>query len=159
MKSVGKVLKKPATFYLTGGATAILFGFRAGTIDIDITGDMNELFSHIPKLKEQLNINIELAKPTDFVPNLPDEAKRHILIDTFGKAKFLHFDPYSQAFSKIVRAHTTDITDVKSLVDKNLVDLKKLYKMVKGISDKDFAKYPRLTRPAVENAVKSFMNN
>ena len=115
MKFIGKVLKKNATFYLTGGSTAILFGFREGTIDIDIAGDMDELFLHIPQLKEQLQINVEMAKPTDFIPSLPGEKTRHRLIGYFGKATFMHFDPYSQAFSKIVRGHETDIMDVKAL--------------------------------------------
>lgn len=157
MQSTGKALKKNATFYLTGGSTAILFGFREGTIDIDIAGDMDELFSHIPKLKERLQINIELAKPTDFVPSLPDEINRHILIGKFGKAVFMHFDPYSQAFSKIVRGHTTDIADVKALIGKKLVDPTKLNKMVKKLRDSEFERYPRLNRVAVEMAVESFI--
>ncbi len=156
MKSIGIVLKKSATFYLTGGSTAILFGFREGTIDIDIAGDMDELFSHIPKLKEQLQINVEMAKPTDFVPSLPEEKKRHILIGNFGKATFMHFDPYSQAFSKIVRGHTTDIADVKALFHQGLVDAEKLNALVKNLPDREFMKYPRLNRPAVEMAVESF---
>ena len=149
-------MKKKATFYLTGGATALLYGFREGTIDIDIAGDMDELFSIIPRLKEGLQINIEMAKPTDFIPSLPGEKDRHITIGAFGKAMFMHFDPYSQVFSKIVRAHETDIADAKALVDAELVDPLTLYKMVKKIPDSNFEKYPRLTRAAVEAAVESF---
>lgn len=156
MKSVGKMIKKSATFYLTGGATAILYDFREGTIDIDIAGDMDELFSSIPKLKESLHINIEMAKPTDFIPSLPDEKNRHITIGTFGKVTFMHFDPYAQAFSKIVRGHETDISDVKALVAARLVDAKKLCEMVKKLPDANFARHPRLNRSAVEAVVESF---
>lgn len=158
MKSIGKVLKKRATFYLTGGSTAILYGFREGTIDIDIAGDMDELFSHIPKIKECLQINIEIAKPTDFIPSLPDEKDRHIPIGTFGKVTFMHFDPYSQAFSKIVRGHETDIADVKALMAAGLVDIKKLCEMVKKLPNHNFTKYPRLNRSAIESAIESFAN-
>ena len=112
----GRMVKNSATFYLTGGATAILYDFREGTIDIDIAGDMDELFSYIPKIKERLQINIEIAKPTDFTPSLQGEEDRHITIGTFGKVTFMHFDPYAQAFSKIVRGHETDIADVKERV-------------------------------------------
>src|SRR3990167_4328366 len=157
MESIGKTLKKNATFYLTGGSTAILYGLREGTIDIDIAGDMDELFTYIPKLKEQLQINIEMAKPTDFIPSLPDEKKRHILIGQFGKAAFMHFDPYSQAFSKIVRGHRTDIADVKALIHHGLVDAKKLNQMVKNLHDSKFLRYPRLNRSAVEIAIDSFV--
>ncbi|OGQ45879.1 MAG: hypothetical protein A3I05_08280 [Deltaproteobacteria bacterium RIFCSPLOWO2_02_FULL_44_10] len=156
MKSIGKMLQKSATFYLTGGSTAILYGFREGTIDIDIAGDMDELFSHIPKMKERFQINIEIAKPTDFIPSLPKEKGRHIMIGTFGKATFMHFDPYAQAFSKIVRGHETDMVDVKALVAAGLVETKKLCEMVKKIPDSQFTRYPRLNRSAVEAAVESF---
>lgn len=156
MESVGKILKKRATFYLTGGSTAILYGFRDGTIDVDIAGDMDELFLHIPKLKEKLQINIEMAKPTDFIPSLPDEKKRHILIGQFKNVTFMHFDPYAQVFSKIVRGHKTDIADAKALVKNGLVDVKKLNQMVKDLAGSDFFKYPRLNRVAVQLAVESF---
>ena len=156
MKSVGRMIKKKATFYLTGGATAILFDFREGTIDVDIAGDMDELFAFIPQLKESLQINIEMAKPTDFVPSLPFEADRHRTIGTFGKVTFMHFDPYAQAFSKIVRGHGTDIADAKALVAAGLVDAKKLNELVKKLPDRNFARHPRLNRAAVEAAVESF---
>lgn len=156
MKSVGRLVKKPATFYLTGGATAILYNFREGTIDIDMAGDMDELFSFIPKLKESLQINIEMAKPTDFIPALPGEKDRHIMIGIFGKTTFMHFDPYAQAFSKIVRGHVTDIVDVKALVGAGLVDINQLCEMVKKIPDYHFARYPRLNRLAVTAAIESF---
>lgn len=156
MKFVGRMLKKNATLYLTGGATAILYDFREGTIDIDIAGDMDELFVHIPKLKERLQMNIEMAKPSDFVPSLPGEKGRHVLIGLFGQVTFMHFDPYAQAFSKIVRGHLTDITDVKALRTSGLVDMEKLSAMVKQLPDSAFARYPRLHRSAVEAAVESF---
>jgi hypothetical protein len=156
MKLIGKTLKKRATIYLTGGSTAILCGFREGTIDIDLSGDMEELFSHIPKIKERLQINIELAKPRDFIPSLSDEKDRHIPIGLFGKVTFMNFDPYSQVFSKIVRGHETDIADAKAMVTAKLVDAKKLCKMVKKLPDQQFARYPRLNRSAVEAAVESF---
>lgn len=156
MESIGRVLKQHATLYLTGGSTAILYGLREGTIDIDIAGDMDELFAHIPSLKKKLHINIEMAKPTDFVPSLPGESDRHILIGRFGTVSFMHFDPYSQAFSKIVRGHQMDVTDVKALVKHKLVDAKHLNAMVKKLPKSAFLKYPRLTRYAVEQAVESF---
>lgn len=156
MKKAGKIIRKPAAIYLTGGSTAILLGFREGTIDIDMAGDLDELFSAIPKLKLDLNINIELAKPTDFVPSLPGENERHVLIGTFGPARFYHFDPYGQALSKIVRAHGTDIRDAKALANSGLVNPTRLAEMVKKLADHEFHRYPRLNRESVEVAVSDF---
>ncbi len=156
MLSIGKLLKKRSVIYLTGGSTALLMGFRDGTIDIDLAGEIDELFNHISKLKEKFRINIELAKPTDFVPSLPGEEERHILVGHFGNVTFMHFDPYSQVFSKIVRSHATDLLDVAAFVRSKCVDLKILKEMVKKIPDRHFAKYPRLNRVAVEKAIESF---
>ena len=69
----------------------------------------------------------------------------------------MHFDPYSQAFSKIVRGHRTDIADVKALIHHGLVDAKKLNQMVKNLRDSKFLRYPRLNRSAVEIAIDSFV--
>lgn len=156
MKKVGRIVRKPAAVYLTGGSTAILLGFREGTIDIDMAGDLDEIFSAIPKLKIDLNINIELAKPTDFVPGLPGENERHVYIGSFGPATFYHFDPYGQVFSKIVRAHGTDIQDAKDLAHRELADPTKISEMVKKLPDREFHRYPRLNRESVERAVADF---
>ena len=36
MEALGQRVKGPGIIYLTGGATALLFGWRAKTIDVDI---------------------------------------------------------------------------------------------------------------------------
>lgn len=36
MRRLGGAAKGPATIYLTGGATALLLGFRSATIDVDL---------------------------------------------------------------------------------------------------------------------------
>lgn len=155
-KRVGDVLKRPAALYITGGTTAVYLGIREGTIDVNLSGDLDELFSEIPRLKNELNVNVETAKPTDFVPPLPGEEERHLRIDSFGKATFFHFDPYSQAFSKIVRAHATDLADAKALIARGHVDPERLRELVHEVSDADFARYTRLDREAVEAAVDEF---
>lgn len=155
---LGKIPKSHSTFYITGGTTSVYFGIRAGTIDIDLAGDLDEIFSEIPRLKKKLNINIETAKPTDFVPPLEDEESRHILIGAFRKATFYHFDPYSQVFSKIVRAHGTDMVDAKAMIKRSMVDPTLLLEMVRRIPADRFARYTRLDRNAVEQAVEEFVN-
>ena len=56
--------------YLTGGATAVLIGWRESTIDVDIklVPETDELLREIPSLKERLQINVELASPDQFIP-------------------------------------------------------------------------------------------
>ena len=60
----------PARVYLAGGATALLHGWRGSTIDVDIkiVPDVDRLFRAMPKIKERLQLNDELASPDDFIP-------------------------------------------------------------------------------------------
>jgi len=59
MRALGQAAKSEGRVYLTGGATAVLHGWRESTIDIDIkvVPDNDELLREIPKLKERLNLN------------------------------------------------------------------------------------------------------
>jgi hypothetical protein len=59
--------------YFTGGATAVLLGWRDTTIDIDVKleGDAEWLLRGIPALKEELDINVELASPEDSFQRFP----------------------------------------------------------------------------------------
>jgi hypothetical protein len=49
--------------YLTGGATAVLLGWRAATIDADIliVPEQDALLRALPRLKEELHLNVEIA--------------------------------------------------------------------------------------------------
>lgn len=59
-----------ARLYLTGGATAVLEGWRDATVDIDVRfePDSDAALSRIKDLKEELAVNVELASPLDFLP-------------------------------------------------------------------------------------------
>ena len=72
-RELGRLTDLPATMYLTGGATAVLEGWRATTVDIDVRfePDADELLRLLPALKERLQVNIEFASPPDFIPELP----------------------------------------------------------------------------------------
>jgi hypothetical protein len=73
MRALGRAAQIEGRVYLTGGATAVLHGRRASTIDVDIKvlPDQDELLRELPRLKEQLNLNVELASPSDFIPVPP----------------------------------------------------------------------------------------
>jgi len=60
----------PTTVYLVGGASAVLVGWRAMTRDIDlmIRPESDALLRAIPRLKDELSINVELAAPDQFIP-------------------------------------------------------------------------------------------
>lgn len=52
-------------------------------------------------LEERLQINVELASPPDFIPELPRWHERSPLVLRAGNVDLHHFNPYSQALSKI----------------------------------------------------------
>lgn len=112
------------TVYLTGGATAVLFGWRATTIDVDLRIDpeSDALLRRIPQLKEALDLNVELASPLDFLPQLPGWQERSPIIEQHAGVVFRHFDPYSQALAKVERGHAQDQADVMAMIDAGLVE-------------------------------------
>ena len=59
MAALGRESRSPARVYLTGGASAVLFEWRASTIDVDLKlePDHDELLRAIPALKASLKVN------------------------------------------------------------------------------------------------------
>jgi hypothetical protein len=124
VRELGRAARSPARLYLTGGATAVLEGWRGTTVDIDIhlEPDLDELLRRIPELKERLGVNVELASPTQFIPELPGWRERSPFIDRIGRLDVFHFDPYSQALSKLERAFDHDLEDVRAMIARGLVE-------------------------------------
>ena len=124
MRALGRAARSPGRVYLTGGATAVLNGWRETTVDVDVKliPDNDELLREIPRLKERLNLNVELAAPSDFIPLPSGWEERSPLIRVEGKLSFHHFDPVAQALSKAERGHEQDREDVRRLLSSGLVD-------------------------------------
>lgn len=144
--------------YLVGGATAVLAGWRPSTLDVDLHGHPEELFRGIQGIKEHLEVNVEFARPEDFVPELAGSAGRHVFIETIGTVSFFHHDPYAQAFSKVVRGFERDLSDGQRFVAGGMVDARKLHDLVHAIPDEAYARYPALSRDAVRAAVDAFVD-
>jgi hypothetical protein len=103
--------------YFTGGATAVMEGWREATLDIDVelVGDAERLLRAIPAIKEELHVNVELAAPHHFIPELPGWRERSRHIGSEGDLQFYQYDPYGQAISKIERGHAQDMQDVEMM--------------------------------------------
>ena len=133
-------------------------GWRDTTIDIDMrfNPELDELFRALAALKEELQINIELASPPDFIPLLPGWEERCQYIGREGKVTFYHYDPYSQALAKIERGHSLDRSDVEAMFQRGLVQVGPLMKYFEAIEGQIYrypALDPRVFRSAVENAI------
>lgn len=132
-------------------------GWRPSTVDIDLHGVPDALFRDIQKIKQRLNINVEFARPEDFVPPLAGSDDRHVFIETVGSVSFFHHDPYAQAFSKIVRGFDRDVRDAEHFVSSGMVDADRLQELVHAIPAGAYAKYPALSRDGVIEAVDGFV--
>ena len=124
MRALGSEADEDALAYLTGGATAVLYGWRPTTVDVDITfvPESDRLLRAIARLKDELRVNVELVSPGDFIPLPEGWESRSLFVAREGRVSFYHFDPYSQALAKLERAHAQDLEDVRSLLAAGLVD-------------------------------------
>jgi hypothetical protein len=124
MRRLGAEARARGRLYFTGGATAVLYGWRATTIDVDIrlVPEQDELLRALPRLKEELRMNIELASPAEFIPVRPGWEDQSPFIGREGTLSFHHFDLYAQALAKVERGHTQDLADVAEMVRRGLVE-------------------------------------
>jgi hypothetical protein len=123
MGSLADAARSDGRVYFAGGATAVLHGWRPSTIDIDLTlvPEDDALLRAIPKLKEALQVNVELAGPADFIPVAPGWEDRSPFIERRGRLSFHHFDFHAQALAKIERGHAQDIADVAEMITRRLI--------------------------------------
>lgn len=157
MTALGGRVRGEGRIYLTGGATAVLHGWREMTIDVDIKPDPEPpgLFEALAQLKDELDINVELASPDHFIPAIPGWRERSLLIARHGFLEFYHYDPYGQALSKLQRGHDRDKLDVRSLLNSGLIRKDRLHEMF-SLIESQLIRYPALDIASFRSTVKAF---
>lgn len=155
MRALGAEADADARVYFTGGATAVLHGWRSSTIDIDIKiiPEWDRIFRAIPSIKETLRVNVELASPADFIPVLPGWEDRSPFISREGKVSFHHFDLYAQALAKVERSHAQDLEDIRAMIQLGLIDPSRALRYFDGI-EPDLYRYPALDPASFRRAVE-----
>lgn len=158
MRELGRTTRSPANVYFTGGVTAILYGWRASTIDIDLVADPpdDDVIRAAAALKDSLDVNVEVAAPHHFIPEVPGWRERSVFIAREGSVTFLHYDPYAQALAKLERAHDVDLDDVRAMIDAGIVErgrLRELYELIEPELDRYPAVDPAAFGRRVEAAV------
>jgi hypothetical protein len=159
MAALGRRVRGPGRIYLTGGATAVLHGWRPMTIDIDLKPDPEPpgLFEALAILKDELDINVELASPDDFIPAIPGWRERSLFIARHGWLEFFHYDPYGQALAKLQRRHDRDLQDVRCMLRAKLIVSDRLHEMFTLIKPQ-LIRYPAIDPASFETAVLEFCN-
>lgn len=160
MKELGLSVRQDARVYLTGGATAVLEGWRNTTLDIDIKliPDSDEILRAIPRLKDQLKINIELASPDQFIPELPGWRDRSRFIQQVRRIFFFHYDFYSQVLAKLERGHAKDLLDVGHMLSGGFIEKDELLRLFETI-EPNLYRYPALDPPSFRQAVERFLSS
>ncbi len=157
MEALAAAAREQARVYFVGGATAVLMGWRPTTIDLDLklVPDSDELLRAVPRLKEQLSLNVELASPDQFIPELPGWRERSRFIRQVRRLSFLHYDFYAEALSKIVRGGVKDLLDVEHMSNAGLIEAGELRRLFEVIAP-DLYRYPAIDPPSFRASVERF---
>jgi hypothetical protein len=154
MRALARKASQPGRVIFTGGATAVLLGWRASTIAVDLklVPDQDALLRAIPKLKESLRLNVELASPDDFIPVAEGWLDRCPFIAQEGRLAFHHFELVSQALAKVERGHAQDREDVREMLERGLVTRAGLRAAFASIEPRLY-RYPAIDPAAFARAV------
>ena len=160
MRRLGDETDQQVRLYFTGGASAVLIGWRSTTIDVDIriVPETDRLLRAIVRFKDELQINIELVSPTDFIPELPGWEGRSQYIGSEGQMTFYHYDFYAQALSKIERGHSQDIQDVRAMIERSLISVQSLrchFDQMKPF----LYRYPAIDPPSFQKALEEILKS
>jgi hypothetical protein len=158
MRGIARAATSPGRIYLTGGASSLLLDIRKQTADIDIklSPEPGAAFEAIARLKDSLDINIELASPDHFIPPLPRWEQRSQFIVVHGAVEFYHYDFYSQALSKILRGHPKDLDDVRAYARLRKIQLPKLKELFHSV-EAAMIRYPAIRPDVFEAKLNSFI--
>jgi hypothetical protein len=158
MTGLGRAAQVPGRVYLTGGSSAVLLGWRPATLDVDVKfePDQDSLLRAIPDLKEALDVNIELASPGDFIPEVPGWRDRSAFIGRESRLDVFHYDFYAQALAKIERGHEHDHRDVRELIARGLVQPGRLRALFSEI-EASLHRYPAIDPGTFRRAVEEML--
>ncbi|MEO7521105.1 MAG: DUF6036 family nucleotidyltransferase [Gemmatimonas sp.] len=140
--------------FLVGGTSAVLIGWRATTMDVDLVmrPESDAMLRAIPALKERLRINVELASPDQFIPVPAGWEQRSPLIRRIGLVTFRHYEFAAQALAKIERGHVRDLADVDAMLARGLISSDAIRQMFAQI-EPELYRFPAIDSPSFRGAV------
>jgi hypothetical protein len=127
LTELGRRMRHRLRFYLVGGAAVVDMGLREATIDIDFVVDaddpaaLDEFEELVPRLKNELDVNLEPASPADFLPVPAGALDRSPYVRTYGRVAVHYYDLAATAIAKLARGAERDLADVEMLLQRELV--------------------------------------
>jgi hypothetical protein len=158
MERLASKARSPGNVYFTGGATALLFGLREQTIDLDIKFEPEPqgIFEALSEIKNTLNLNVELASPSDFIPVAVDWKEKSIFIAKFGLIAFYHFDLRYQALAKIERGHAQDLDDARAFLKFGKIGNAEIWSCFYRLKP-ELIRFPAIDEASFERKLSSFL--
>lgn len=149
----------PTTVYLVGGTTAVTHGWRSSTIDLDLRLEPEDdgILRALPGIKIDQGVNVELASPLDFLPELPGWRDRSPFVATIGALTVRHLDLYSQTLAKLERGFAQDLADVDAMIDRGLVEPHRLLELLAAI-EPELYRFPAVDPPTLRAAVQELID-
>lgn len=146
--------------FLVGGTTAVLIGWRSSTMAIDFVmrPESDALLRAIPRLKETLHLNVELASPEHFIPVPPGWEERSPPVTRLGRVTVRHYDLVAQALSKIERGHARDLDDVHAMLERRLVTREQLRDQFATI-EPELYRYPAVDPASFRKALDAVLGS
>ena len=157
LRGLAGAVKTPANVFLSGGATAVLLGWRSTSVDVDLTflPDQDGIHRVLRDLKQRLDVNIELASPTDVIPVPPGWDERGIFEVQNDPLTFYHFDPYAQALARLERGRPQDTDDVQEMVQRKIIVGAKALEYFRQIEPLLY-RFPAIHEPSFRQSVETF---
>ncbi len=122
LNALGGRMRRPVRLYLVGGSVLIDLGFRESTLDIDYVADADdpavlaELEQAVRALKDELDVNVELASPADFLPIPPSVLGRSRFVGQYGQLSVYYYHLPSLVIAKAARGLEQDMADAEWLI-------------------------------------------
>ena len=89
---------QPGRLFLVGSSALVHKGLRARMVEVDIAieaDDAGTLFDAVRRLKDEMQINVELASPGDFVPLPAGWHERSLWVGRYDALDVFYFDFYA----------------------------------------------------------------
>ncbi len=127
-------------------------------VDLKLDPEPPGIFEAIGRLKNELDVNVELVSPEQFLPLLPDWRSRSVFVARHGEVEFFHYDFRAQALTKLARGYQRDLDDVRAMLERRLVSRDEILAALE-VMRPGLIRYPALDAEAFERRVREFLGS